>query len=124
MERKIFEYMNGEVKVFADPEVILRQLSRGCDFDLDGVLRLCKSDNPAQSIPAVEKLLVAARGAFGMPPIRLTGEGFLDDEVDAVLISFWDFLEKKNPSAECLPMSPPAAGMCSSRTTEPSLASG
>src|SRR6185369_17597137 len=108
MERKIFEYMNGEVKVFADPEVILRQLSRGCDFDLDGVLRLCKSDNPAQSIPAVEKLLVAARGAFGMPPIRLTGEGFLDDEVDAVLTTFWDFLEKKNPSAECSPMSPPA----------------
>ena len=109
MERKIFEYQNGAVKVFADPEMILRQLSRGCDFDLDGVLKLCKSDNPAQSIPAIEKLLAAARGAFGMAPVNgLTGEGTLDDEVDAVLNSFWDFLEKKNPSAECSPMSPPA----------------
>ena len=109
MERKIFEYQNGAVKVFADPEMILRQLSRGCDFDLDGVLKLCKSDNPAQSIPAIEKLLTAARGAFGMAPVNgFTGEGTLDDEVDAVLNSFWDFLEKKNPSAECSPMLPPA----------------
>lgn len=109
MERKIFEYQNGAVKVFADPEVLLRQISRGCDFDLDGVLDLCKSKNPAQSIPAIEKLLTAARGAFGMASVNgLTGEGCLDDEVDAVLNSFWDFLEKKNPSAGCLPMSRPA----------------
>lgn len=109
MQRMIFAFQRGSENVFADPEVVLRDIVRACDFDLDGVLKLCKSENPAQSIPAMEKLLAAARSAFSLPPLNgLTGEGTLDDEADAILNSFWDFLEKKNAMRECSPTSPPA----------------
>jgi hypothetical protein len=108
-ERNIFEYHNGTRTVFGDPYAILRALIEGCDGDLEGCTEQWRSPSMQLKLPAINKLLNAARRAFKMTPYSdLTGNGSTDADVQAVVELFFDWSAQKKTTPENLPTEPPA----------------
>lgn len=126
MEKRIFPYKAGgihdPVTVFADPLSTYRRIVTEVGGDLDGTLQMMQSLNPSQAIAATEKLLAATRAAFNLTPFNgMTGEGCCDEDVQALLERFTAWCEKKNPSAETSPTSPPASDSPGCVATGPAL---
>lgn len=136
-QRAIFQYHDGVTQRWADPDTINRRLFMACP-DFDEQLRLTKkvddltvvSDDRRAGMAAEEKVIAAARTAFGMPcnPAATTPEeyGATEAEVRTALRTFLDFLKKKEKPAVVSPtLSPPSASgrMAPSPTTKRTSAS-
>ncbi len=115
-ERRIFEYHDGAQKVYGDPLEINMRLSLTLP-DADEVRRkINESDKPGLSPEEVyaawaahEKLCLAVREAFQMVEFdRTTGKGATSAQCIAVWNMFSRFMQKKNPSGDTLPTSPPS----------------
>lgn len=108
MNQNIFEYFNGERKVFGDPLAILRDFTGACEGDPNELFRLTQSENPAQAVPATRSYLAAAREALKMVPFSTSdGSGATDEVVYSVMESFFDWWSKKKSTFESEPTSLP-----------------
>jgi hypothetical protein len=101
-DKQIFgPYWNGQANVFADPVAVRRRFQAILKGDGNSVLRAFRSDNPAESIPAGERLAAAVCAAFGLgnPFDPATGTGVLEAVWRPCLVQFLDWMdEKKKPS--------------------------
>lgn len=109
---KIFKYHDGEKEVFGDPYAILRELISGCDGDLAGVVDKWKSPNMQLRVPAINQLLAVARKVFGLAPwVAARGEGVLDQQVQDILESFFEFSAQKKTTHEPSPTEQPVTDL-------------
>jgi len=132
LERRVFgPYGNGREQVYGDPDAILRRLLHCLDGDPNRFLRDYLADRlfdeagnetgrdpqkEALAFAATERLLDAARDAFGLVPFDpVTGQGVTERQALGVLFGFVDYLDglkKKRaapPISPRLTASPPAA---------------
>lgn len=114
-ERNIFEYFDGEKKLFGDPLALQRKIRIALGADWDFVREHTgpgDHEEPQKSI-AHGKMLAAVREAFGMRPFDpLSGKGATDKLCLATWNTFSSWLdEKKNPPVTS-PTTPPfSAGL-------------
>lgn len=119
-DRAIFEYHDGNNKVFADPLALRRKLYQVFDGDPDRAIQAAakadtKYDDKGQEIPeepaqllnrmyAEEKLVAGFRQLFDMAPFdRTTGTGASEAMCRQVWAQFVEFLEKNDARGEGSP---------------------
>jgi hypothetical protein len=108
-ERQIFgPYFNGHELVYADPQVVLRQLYAKLDGDPNRFIEEANSDDPSKRNAALDRLIPASREALDLAEFNtLTGHGAIEVDVLSALRLFLDFIQKKSPRVESLPTSYP-----------------
>lgn len=97
-ERAVFgPYLDGEKMRYGDPLAISRRLNQAAGGDVNRVIEDDRSEDPAVSGPAREKLLAAARFALEMVPFDiLTGRGAQEGDIMAALRLFLEWVQKKS----------------------------
>jgi len=122
-DRRIFgPYFNGLQSVYGDPLQINRRLVHALDGDPAPVHERANSQEEAERFEAREKLVVAARYAFGMVEFNpTTGQGAVELDVWTALNSFLEWREKKDSTAVTLPTSQPLSDSSASEGQAPSL---
>lgn len=125
-DRRVFRYFDGSAAVYADPMALNRRLIHELGGEQDAVFADSHSPVDGVAYPAVERLLAAARRAFGMAPFDpATGTGPLEKDVRRVLNEFLDFFgEPATPPASTATSPPSTAAASSPSPTPPSAASG
>lgn len=107
MKTTIFQFFDGTQDAHVDPAPVNRAFTRALDGDPKAIFQLTKSENPDIAFPAIERIIGAARDAFGLPAIdRATGNGVPDHVVLAIVRDFYEFIQKKNLTPDCSQISP------------------
>jgi hypothetical protein len=128
-QRAIFRFFDGLRNRCADPVRLYRKLNHLCDGDVNKVWAdvyagvTDEGEDPMQEpirYQAEEKLLAAAREAFGLAPFNEeTGEGADDDCCWLALKTFGAWTQKKSASTETTPTSPPLDSSPPSQPQQP-----
>lgn len=105
-DKRIFDYQKNGEQVYGDPILLFRRLYAVCEAEKQNFHTLYGSafpkvpegqTEPVESYQAKEELYPLVCATFDLPLFDpTTGEGTLIDEAEAVLLSFMDFLSKKN----------------------------
>lgn len=131
MNRDIFEYENGERKVFADPLFLNDQLMVASDGTLwDAWNKLVAIDSAngdmlviMEGIKAREYLANLARRVFKLVPFNdATGEGMTPSQCIDVLVSFLVYLTQKKTRREPSLTTSPSTGSTPQPPTSPTMA--
>ena len=93
----IFQYFNGEADVWGDPWAVRCKLAQALGGDLPAIVEQFNDrENEARALAAAEKLVAAARVAFGMKPFDPeTGEGATHGHCVEAYRAFVEFCEAK-----------------------------
>jgi hypothetical protein len=121
-ETLVFHFEAGGTHMACDPFRVERLLAQSLKGEpLADVLRAARAPVPSLSGPAVEKLLAAARDAFGLPPVGWDGAGVTEKAAMRVLREFlrWRAEVKGRPFAGPSPTSAAATGPESSGDSSP-----
>jgi len=109
-ERKIFKYHDGTKDVYADPLAMNRKLRALMAGNPEKVVAAYNGDDDIAADAAAEVFFPAIAEAFQVTRFnRLTGEGFVDED----LLKLWEMfqawlLEKKNRAANSPTSSTPS----------------
>jgi hypothetical protein len=96
----IFQYSDGEKLVWGDPLRIQRDLYTALGSP-DEVLNDTESESPAIWMPAMSRLMNAARVAFPLAAFDpATGNGATDKIVQAAVDALWECLAEKKTTGE------------------------
>jgi hypothetical protein len=101
-----------------DPLAVKRAITAATNGQFNVLVTAVSGDDPARAADAQDRLIAAARSAFGLKPLDPdTGQGVLDAVAYEALIEFTRWLKGKGPRAQTRPNSAPCTDSPAPSTT-------